>query len=252
MKEARYISTLIILALLLGVYDLLRERYAYTTIASLLVVMALFSAWMVAQFIFTRLMRDYSLIESDSDDNQPEIFYKEESTASPETETARLSSMSEPTAKVVSRVKLPHAMPPVNHGIRMDAAKPAIVLTAQTRAQVHKIVAELCGVSGIRSASILSTQGEVMVSVPAISMPSTQMAALTVSIFALSLRLMNQFGSSKLEEIIVEGTHGLVYFQSAGKETYIMATIEEEMALGSVVQELHRTAKLVAAAIAAQ
>lgn len=252
MKEARYISTLIILALLLGVYDVLCERIHYTAAASLLIVLGLFSVWMVLQFVVVRLIQKSSTPLPEVNPGKHRKPFDDDTTEDADSKYVWKSLSPDQDTKVLRRVKLPQLEAPTPPKSIIDTIPRHAHLKPETRAQVQKIVEELCEVSGIRSASIISTRGDVMVSVPEISAPSTNMAALTVSIFALSLRIMNQFGSSKLEQIIVDGSNGLVYFQSAGEATYIMATVGEEMSRGSVVQEVQRTAKLVAAAIATQ
>jgi predicted regulator of Ras-like GTPase activity (Roadblock/LC7/MglB family) len=252
MKEARYISTLIIMAILLIVYDVLYQSFNFTTLSSLIVVLSLFGIWMVLQVVVIRLMQKPSATEPEIKDKKQDEPADVAVPADPDNTYIWEPSGPELATKILRRVKLTHPATPEQNKSIIDSIPRHKQLTPKARTQVKKIVSELCEVSGIRSASIISTRGDVLVSVPEIAAPSTNMAALTVSIFALSLRIMNQFGSSKLEQIIVDGSNGLVYFQSAGEETYIMATVGEEMSRGSVVQEVQRTAKLVAAAIAAQ
>ena len=240
------------MAILLIVYDVLYQSFNFTTLSSLIVVLSLFAIWMVLQVVVIRLMKRSSADEPEvkvEKRREPAVVAKPESQ---DTSYVWESLSPDLATKILRRVKLsPPPTPEQNKSI-YDSIPRHKQLTPKTRTEVQQIVSELREVSGIRSASIISTRGDVLVSVPDITQPSTNMAALTVSIFALSLRIMNQFGSSKLEQIIVEGSNGLVYFQSAGEETYIMATVGEEMSRGSVVQEVQRTAKLVAAAIAAQ
>lgn len=252
MKEARYISTLIIMAALLIVYDVLYSKFAFSTLASLLVVLTLFSGWMVLQFIVVRLMQPPASTQPETEDEASAGSAVDAKPSDPDSTYIWQSTRPDLAAKILRRVKLTHPVTPEQNRSIYDSIPRHKQLTPKTRTEVQQIVSELCEVSGIRSASIISTRGDVLVSVPEMAAPSTNMAALTVSIFALSMRMMNQFGSSKLEQIIVDGSNGLVYFQSAGEETYIMASVGEEMSRGSVVQEVQRTAKLVAAAIAAQ
>jgi predicted regulator of Ras-like GTPase activity (Roadblock/LC7/MglB family) len=246
MKESRNnIVTLIILAALLAVYDILREWVNYTTVMSLIIVLTLFSAWMVGHILITKFLlkekgQDEPTARADEVNTTIKATVYEWSPPDKDLSAQKLRLVSGAQKAAATPAEAPVILP-----------SPELLLPESSRARVQKIVNGLCTVSGITSAAVVSKNGMVVVSVPDGAISSNRAAAVTVSMFELGSRILKQLGNKRLEELIVTGDGGMVYFQNVGEEAFIMAIVEENTLLGGVVKEVHRTAKLAAAAMAA-
>ena len=111
------------------------------------------------------------------------------------------------------------------------------------RVTVESIVTNLCNVPGITAAAIVSTDGVIFVSSPDGEIRSHQAATVTGSMFALGNRIVEEFGRNNLEQIMVRGEHGEVFFHRVAKEAFIMVLVNKGCQMGRVVRETKEAAE---------
>jgi predicted regulator of Ras-like GTPase activity (Roadblock/LC7/MglB family) len=246
MKSSRSIGALIALAVLLAVYDGLKEMSNFSTVVALIVILSLVSAWLIIQLVINK-------------------FFSEEEDAEGQPKTNRFAPISE-WIRLNSRIPSPgprRIAPPrlgsflrvegtaqVERPVERDRTAAAKAEVANARAKVQRIVQTLCTVPGITSAAIVSTGGIVLVSAPMGAIEHSRASAVTVSMFELGTRIVTEFGRNQLEEIMVRGDCGEVFFQRIVKEAFIMVLVQKDTPIGRVVRETKHAADLAAVLMA--
>jgi uncharacterized protein len=251
MKSSRSIGVLIALAVLLAVYDGLKEMRNFSTVVALIVVLSLVSAWFIFQLVVNRFFPEEEAVEGQPRTNR----------FTPLSEWARLSiRIPSPGPRRITPPKpgsfflraegAVQAERSVEKPVEMDRTAAAKAEVASARAKVQRIVQTLCMVPGITSAAIVSTGGIVLVSAPAGAIEHSRASAVTVSMFELGTRIVTEFGRNQLEEIMVRGDRGEVIFQRIVKEAFIMVLVQKDTPIGRVVRETKHAADLAAVLMA--
>ena len=245
MKNAQTIVYVFALAAVLAIYDMLKEWMNFSTIVALIVVLSLFSTWLIVQLILNKFVFNKSEIESSVTEPKP-------ITKVDLSQAKRIFSQLKPRRML--QPKPGHAARTVAvHARRAEEKKPEVAAheiqpeQGSARAKVQCIVTNLCTVPGITAAAIVSTDGVIFVSAPEGAISSYRAATATGSMFALGNRIVDEFGRDNLEQIMVRGEHGEVFFHRIAKEAFIMVLVNKDSQMGRVVRETKEAAENAAA-----
>jgi predicted regulator of Ras-like GTPase activity (Roadblock/LC7/MglB family) len=234
MKNAQTITYVIALAAVLAIYDILKEWLNFSTVVALIVVLSLFGAWLIVQIILNKFLLDKS--------DKVKIV----------TEPKPISKMDLNRVKRILLLLKPRRTPQQKNAHVLTTEKEQKPKAApakfqpghdSARARVQGIVTNLCNVPGITAAAIVSTDGVIFVAAPEEAISSYRAATVTGSMFALGNRIVEEFGRNNLEQIMVRGEDGEVFFHRVAKEAFIMVLVNKGFQMGHVVREMQEAAE---------
>jgi hypothetical protein len=241
MKNSQTIASVIALAAVLAIYDLMKEWMNFSTIVALIVVLCLFVTWLIVQLVLNKFVLNKS--EKENKVTEPKPITK--------MDLNRIK-------RILLLLKPRNVQPPkaLNAGgpgkkIHKVVTRAALREDESARARVQSIVTNLCTVPGITAAAIVSTDGVIFVAAPEGTISSYRAATVTGSMFALGNRIVDEFGRDNLEQIMVRGEDGEVFFHRVAKEAFIMVLVNKGFQMGRVVREMKEAAENAAALMVA-
>ena len=232
MKNTQTIISVISLAAVLAIYDLLKEWMNFSTVVALIVVLCLFSGWLIAQLIVNKFVLNKE--EQVKKVAEPKPISKIDLNR-----IKRALLLLKPREEQLQKSARARGM---GETARMVATSEVPPQRVNARVTVESIVTNLCNVPGITAAAIVSTEGVIFVSSPDGEIRSHQAATVTGSMFALGNRIVEEFGRNDLEQIMVRGEHGEVFFHRVAKEAFIMVLVNKGCQMGRVIRETHEAA----------
>lgn len=256
MKNTQTIAYVIALAAVMAIYDILKEWLNFSTVVALIVVLCLFSAWLIAQIVLNKFLSN----DKEKKVNVPKPI-----------SIIDLNRVKQALLKLKPRpVQTPKPAisggtaqkkihpPPVSATPRQNDRQNDRLNARQNdrqnesvRARVQSIVTNLCNVPGITAAAIVSTDGVIFVSAPEEAISTYRAATVTGSMFALGNRIVDEFGRDNLEQIMVRGEHGEVFFHRVAKEAFIMVLVNKDSQMGRVLRETKEAAEIASALMVA-